>query len=265
MARIVLTAVVIVLLNVLVGCQGFDSGRGQLVPPGTRTSLGSGGAVNIAKARETDFVEQIAVSRQAYQQGLELLVKYYTRTGNNMKFKWAKEELAALDSIPQYKYIVMAETAGANLRASTSIPEADDLYMDALELEKDAGVLIFGKNNDTLRLALDKYDRLIRNYPTSDKIDDAAYKAGVIYEYFQDYSIALLYYERAYQWDPDMTHPAKFRSARILDKRLHRNAEALELYRQAIKTEGKYGKYRIWKEYAEGRIKALYKTEEENE
>ena len=265
MAKIVLTAVVIVLLSVLVGCQGFDSGRGQLVPARTRTSLVPGSVVNIANAGETDFVEQIAVNRQAYRQGLELLIKYYTRTGNNMKFKWVKAELAALDSIPQYKYIVVAETAGANLRASTSIPEADDLYLDALDLEKEAGVLIFGKNNDTLRLALDKYDRLIRNYPSSDKIDDAAYKAGEIYEYFQDYSIALLYYERAYQWDPDMTHPAKFRSARILDKRLHRNAEALELYQQAIKIEGKYGKYRMWKEYAEKRIKALYKTKEENE
>ena len=265
MARIVLTAVVIVLLSVLVGCQGFDSGRGQLVPAGTRTSLGSASVVNIAKAGEADFVEQIAVNRQAYRQGLGLLVKYYTRTGNNMKFKWVKAELAALDSIPQYKYIVEAESAGANLRASTSIPEADDLYMDALDLEKDAGVLIFGKNNDMLRLALDKYDRLIRNYPSSDKIDDAAYKAGEIYEYFQDYSIALLYYDRAFQWDPDTTHPAKFRAARILDKRLHRYAEALELYQQAIKTEGKYGKYRIWKEYAEERIKALYKSEEENE
>ncbi len=265
MARIVLTAVVIVLLNVLVGCQGVDSGRGQLMPARTRTSLGSAGVVNIAKAGETDFVEQIAVNRQAYRQGLELLIRYYTRTGNNMKFNWAKEELAALDSIPQYKYIVEAEAAGANLRASTSIPEADDLYEDALQLEKEAGVLLIAKNNDLLRLALDKYDRLIRNYPSSDKIDDAAYKAGEIYEYFQDYSIALLYYKRSYQWDPTTTQPARFRSARILDKRLHRNAEALELYREAIKTEGKYVKHRIWKEYAEGRIKALYKTEEDND
>jgi tetratricopeptide (TPR) repeat protein len=264
MARIVLTAVVIVLLNVLVGCQGVDSGRGQRMPARTMTSIGSAGVVNIDKAGETDFVEQIAVNRQAYRRGLELLIKYYTKTGNNMKFKWAKEELAGLDSIPQYKYIVEAESAGANLRASVSIPEADDLYKDALQLEKKANVLFIGKNNDLLRLALDKYDRLIKQYPSSDKIDDAAYEAGEIYEYFQDYSIALLYYERAYQWDPDTTHPARFRSARILDK-LHRNAEALELYRQAIKTEGKYGKYRIWKEYAEERIKALYKTEEENE
>ncbi len=41
MAKIVLTAVVIVLLNVLVGCQGIDSGRGQLMPSRTMTSVGS--------------------------------------------------------------------------------------------------------------------------------------------------------------------------------------------------------------------------------
>lgn len=263
MARIILTAVVIVLLNVLVGCQGVDSGRGILMPARTRTSIASAPVVDITKAGETDFVEQIAVNRQAYRQGLELLIRYYTKIGNNMKFKWAKAELAALDSIPQYKYIVEAEAAGPSLRASASIPAADDLYEDALQLEKDAGVLL--KNNDLLRLALDKYDRLIRQHPSSDKIDDAAYKAGVIYEYFQDYSIALLYYKRAYEWDPDTIHPARFRSARILDKRLHRNAEALELYREAIKKEGKYVKHRIWKEYAEERIKALYKTREDND
>lgn len=264
MARIVLTAVVIVLLNVLVGCQGVDSGGSQLMPARTRVLLGSPGVVNIAKAGETDFVEQISVNRQAYRQGLELLIRYYTRTGNNMKFKWAKEELAALDSIPQYKYIFEAVTAGANLRASTSIPEADELYQDALELQQRAGVLFIAKDKELLRLALDKYNRLIRQHPSSDKIDDAACKAGEIYEYFQDYSIALLYYKRAYQWDPDTTQPARFRSARILDKRLHRNAEALELYREAIKTEGRYGKHRMWKEFAEGRIKALYKTERDN-
>ena len=258
MARIVLTALVIVLLNVLVGCQGVDSGRGQLMAARARKSLGTAGVVNIDKAGETDFVEQIAVNRQAYRQGLESLIRYYTKTGNNMKFKWAKDELAALDSIPQYKYIVEAEAAGANLRASSSIPEADDLYADALQLIKDAGVIL--RNNDLLRLALDKFDRLIRQHPSSNKIDDAAFKAGEIHEYFQDYSIALLYYKRAYGWDPDTIHPARFRSARILDK-LHRNAEALALYREAIKTEGKRAKYRIWKKYAEKRIKALYRTE----
>ncbi len=260
MARIVLSTVIIVLLSISLGCQQADSGRGQLISDRDTTAT----TINISQAGETDIVEQIAINRRAYQQGLELLIRYYTKTGNNMKLGWAKEELMSLDSIPQYKYIIEAEILDSNLRASASIPEADDLYMDALELEDEAKVLLIGKNDDKLRQALDKYDRLIRNYPTSDKIDDAAFNAGVIYEYFQDYSIALIYFKRAYQWDPETPNPARFRSARILDKRLHRNAEALELYRQALDTEGKYGKHRIWVQYAEERIRALYKIEGEN-
>ena len=260
MARKVLSAVIIVLLSVSLGCQQADSGRGMRISDRGTTAA----TINISQAGETDIVEQIAINRRAYQQGLELLIRYYTKTGNNMKLNWAKEELMSLDSIPQYKYIIEAEILDSDLRASTSIPEADDLYMDALELEDEARVLLIGRNDDKLRQALDKYDRLIRNYPTSDKIDDAAFNAGEIYEYFQDYSIALIYFKRAFQWDPETPHPARFRSARILDKRLHRNAEALELYREALNTEGKYGKHGKWVEFAEERIRALYKIEGEN-
>jgi tetratricopeptide (TPR) repeat protein len=263
MARIVLSAVIIVLLSVSLGCQQADSGRGRIISSGGTAAIGAG-SVSLSQEGETDIVEQISINRRAYQHGLELLIRYYTKTGNNMKLNWAKAELMALDSVPKYKYIIEAEILDANLRASTSIPEADDLYRDALRLEDEARVLLIGKNDDKLRQALDKYDRLIRSYPTSDKIDDAAFNAGVIYERFQDYSIALLYFKRAYQWDPETPHPARFRSARILDKRLHRNAEALELYREALNTEGKYGKHRMWIEYAEERIQALYKIEGEN-
>ena len=264
MARIVLSTVIIVLLSISLGCQQADSGGGMRIPSQGASATGSVGSVTLSQAGETDIVEQLAINRRAYHQGLELLIRYYTQTGNNMKFNWANEELTALDLIPQYKYIIVAETLDSNLRASTSIPEADDLFKNALRLEEEARVLLIGTNNDKLREALNTYDRLIRNYPTSDKIDDAAFNAGVIYERFQDYSIALLYFQRAYQWDPETPHPARFRSARILDKRLHRNAEALELYREALRTEGKYGKRRIWVEYAEERIKALYKIEGEN-
>jgi tetratricopeptide (TPR) repeat protein len=263
MARLVLSVVLIVLLSISVGCQKADSGRGRLASD-LDTSIGSVGSINLSQSGETDIVEQVVITRRQYQKGLEVLIRYYTRTGNNMKLNWAKKELEALDSIPQYKYIIEAEILPSNLRATTSIPEADEMFEDAQKLEKEARALIIAKNNEKLREALDTYDRLIRNYPTSDKIDDAAFNAGVIYEDFNDYSIALLYFRRAYQWDPDTPHPARFRSARILDKRLHRNAEALELYREALNTEGKYGKRRIWVEYAQQRIRELYKIEGDN-
>jgi len=264
MARLVLSIVLIVLLSISVGCQQADSGKGRLMTDQDTANIGSVGSINLSQAGETDIVEQIVINRRQYQKGLEVLIRYYTKTGNNMKLNWAKKELDALGTIPQYKYIIEAEILPSNLRATTSIPEADDMFEDAVKLEKEARVLIITKNNVKLREALDTYDRLIRNYPTSDKIDDAAFNAGVIYEDFKDYSIALLYFKRAYQWDPETPHPARFRSARILDRRLHRNAEALELYREALNTEGKYGKYRIWVDFAQERIRALYNIEDEN-
>jgi len=262
MARLVCTAALIVLLSVSVGCQNVDKGEGQLIPRSNRPTLGPGSVINIADASEADIVEQMAVNRQAYRQGLELLAGYYVRTGNNMKLEWARKELDALNTMPKYNYIIEANVAPANLKVSASIPEADDIYFDALEIDKKAGTLPLLKNENQLRLALTKYNDLIRMHPSSDKIDDAAYNAGVIYEYFKDYSIALLYYKRAYQWDPETIHPARFRAARVLDKNLHRYAEALQIYQQAVATEGQFEKYREWKEYSEKRIRELQKIDE---
>ena len=262
MARVVCTGILIVLLSVLVGCQDVDRGQGQLIPRNTRRALGPASVVNITDKSEVDVVEQMAVNRQAYRQGLELLVGYYKRTGNNMKLEWANKELAALNTMPKYNYIIEAEVTPQNLKPSASIPEADDIYYDALEIDKNAGTLPILKNQNQLRLALEKYRELIRKHPSSDKIDDAAYRAGVIHEYFKDYSIALLYFKRTFQWDPETPHPARFRAARILDKNLHRNAEALQLYQQAVKIEGQFDKYREWREFAEKRIRELQKVDE---
>jgi tetratricopeptide (TPR) repeat protein len=88
-----------------------------------------------------------------------------------------------------------------------------------------------------LRVALNKYNQLIREYPTSDKIDDAAFKAGRIYEFFDDYEIALLYYKRTYQWNENTFNPARYRAARILDYKLGDRNEALKLYRESLDKE----------------------------
>lgn len=104
-------------------------------------------------------------------------------------------------------------------------------------------------------MALTKYNSLIRQYPNSDKIDDAAYRAAGIYDYFKDYEIALLYYQRAYQWDPDTPYPARFYAASLLDKKLHRRDEALQVYQEAVLREG--DRYDEWKMYGERRIKEL--------
>ena len=260
MAKRICTVTLIVLLNVLVGCQAPDSGVSRRLPDRTRPSIGTGETINLTEAGEVDIVEKIVVNRLAYKQGLELLVKYYTRTGNSHKLEWANKELRALNVMPQYNYIVPV-VASKSYRATTSIPDADLLYEDAMLQKNQAEVVATAiVNKDMYRMALRKFEDVITKYPTSDKIDDAAYQAGEITEYFKDYSIALDYYQRAYTWDPETPHPARFRAARILEQRMHRNAEALELYRQAVEIEGRRGEYREWKDFAEERIRALEKS-----
>ncbi len=255
MARFVVTTSVIFLICVLPGCRSVDTGRAQILPP--QMSVASGPAVDISRAGEADLVEQMAVSRQAYRRGLELLVKHYTKTGNNMKLTWAQKELTSLNSMPQYNYIVEATIAGPDLKPSSSVPNADSLYNDAVRLEEKAGQLLIVKDDNLLRMALDKYNQLISKFPSSDKIDDAAFRAAGIYEHFQDYSIALQYYQRTYQWDPETAYPARFKAAFTLDQRLHRRNEAMLLYQEALLQITKSDEHPLWQQYAEQRVKEL--------
>jgi len=259
MARVILTALFVGLVGVLVGCNGGIEGRGQLMPPRTASSIARAPTVNLSTATEIDLVEHVAANRQAYRQGLELLIGHYTKTGNDMKLAWAKRELAGLCTIPQYRYIIQAEVAGANLKATTSIPDADNLYKDAVDIYEKARFFVL-VDEKLLRVVLDKFNQLIAKYPSSDKIDDAVFKAGQIYEHFKDYSIALLYYKRAFQWDENTIYPARYRAARILDRELHKRDEALALYRQAVEKESRH--YQL-KCAAEQRIRELTKTEEQ--
>ncbi|MGA1980398.1 MAG: hypothetical protein ABSG99_07565 [Sedimentisphaerales bacterium] len=230
MAKTILTVLLIVLLNVLVGCYGPDSGRSQFLPTPMKT-------VSVVEAGEADIIEHMATSRLAYRQYLESLIAYYKKTGDNMKLRWAEDELDRLNDMPQYSYIIEASVAGPNLKAKDSINAANYLYDEAYRLEKAAKRLIVIVDENLLRVALDKYNQVIKQYPTSDKIDEAAYRAGGIYEHFKDYTIALLYYQRAYQWDSATTNPARFKAAYILDQYLHRRAEALPLYQYALGNE----------------------------
>ncbi len=258
MARLILAVTLIILVSVVVGCVGPDSGKGQLISVRARQTTAVT-PVDMSKAGESDLVEQVAVHRQGYRHSLETLADFYRRTGNNMKLAWAEKELSACDTTPQYNYIIEAGVAGPKLQAKTLIAEADDLYREAVEIEGRARQLLVVKDENLLRLALDKYNQLIRMYPSSDKVDDAAYNAAGIYEHFKDYTIALLYYQRAYQWDEQTPYPARFRAALILDKHLHRRAEALELYREAVEKESSHTQ---WVSYAQNRIKAITKSEE---
>ena len=134
--------------------------------------------------------------------------------------------------------------------------DVDYIFGDILKFEKKARFLLI-VNEDQLREALDKYDAFIKDYPTSDKIDDAAFRIAGIHEHFKDYAVALLYYQRAYQWD-NQNASAVFKAAYLLDRKLHRMDEALELYCYAVNFENLSLSYR---EFAQMRIAELTQAE----
>lgn len=258
MTRTVITASVAALLITVAGCPPTDPNLARRLPQRTTYARPAGASDAATQVRssteEIDLVEQLAMHRRAYRQSLVLLVQHYNVVGDNRKQRWAQDELRALDRMPQYRYIIDAEVLPPALQASERIPAADELYLDAMATQREAEPIGILKDEELLRVALDKYNQMIRRYPTSDKIDDAVYRMAGIYEYFRDYEIALLCYQRAYQWDPDTPYPARFMAAQILDRRLHRRDEALKLYQEAVIKEAKFTD---WKNLGERRIREL--------
>jgi tetratricopeptide (TPR) repeat protein len=255
MTRIVTTAAAILILTIAMGCES-NTGISQRLPERTSSYSSSAEPLPLAtpsSSDQIDLVEQLTTHRQAYRRSLQALIQHYDAAGDNAKATWAKEELTALDRIPMFRYIIEADMP-ATLKATERLPAADELYNEAARLEREAGALPVLKNEEVLRAALAKYGEVIRKYPTSDKIDDAAYRMGHIQDYFKDFTLALLSFQRAYQWDANTPYPARFRAANILDRRLRRRDEALVLYQEAIIKEASFDEWRI---PAERRVKEL--------
>ena len=80
---------------------------------------------------------------------------------------------------------------------------------------------------------------IVEEYPTSDKIDDAAFYCGEIHkEYLPGQeTLAVRWYERAWNWNPDTPFPARFQAAVVFDYRLHDRDRALELYHGVVEHE----------------------------
>jgi tetratricopeptide (TPR) repeat protein len=257
MARMILAAALLVSTFIVVGCESTDPDYSMQVMD---RGPASGRAVPIGDidAGEMDIVEQVISNREAYRDSMNMLVQYYNETGNHEKLLWARKELGDLNTMAQYNYVTEAIISGPDLVAKDNIIEANFLYQQALDLKKKAGPVL--RNKKTLRLALANFNALIRMHPSSDKIDDAAFQAGDIYQQFKDYTIALVYFKRTYQWDPATPYPAKFREAFILDDKLLDRAGALDAYSRALEST-EPGQHLNWVKHAEKRIRILDKTD----
>lgn len=216
--------------------------KGPVVSDADSHSLRSEEGVDpsVADAQEVDLVEAVLTHRARYHQSLRQLHDYYMSRGYAAKEEWAAFELKGLRSVKQFRYLLDAEIPSEMLRPSKQIPGADALYQKGRDLMRSGGhgVPVLYREDRMVEAAV-VLRELIEKYPTSDKIDDAAFFLGEIHkEYLPGQELlAVMWYERAWTWNPQTPHPARFQAAVVHDYRLHDRDRALELYQSVVRHE----------------------------
>lgn len=201
--------------------------------------------ISIADAREVDLVEAVVSHRRQYRANLQQLHDYYGSHGYATRQEWAAFELKGLRMVKQSRYLLDAEVPSNALRPTDQIPEADALYEQGRELMRRGGHGVPGiYREDRMVEAANLLRELIELYPSSDKIDDAAFFCGEIHSRYLPAQelIGVQWYERAWTWNPDTPHPARSQAALVYDYRLHDRDRALELYRHVLEHETDNGR-----------------------
>jgi TolA-binding protein len=207
------------------------------VPPASRTpSPAPMAGPPPGPPSDVELVERLLAARRDYQTTLEQLRAHYLKIGDVERAGWAEDELRQFHRMNKQAYRLDLDVPPPTLQAQYNIPEANELYRRGMTY-KDKG---WGSDyTDNQRRAEILFQQLLTNYPQSDKIDDAAYMLGEIYESkaYHHYRRAATYYERCVQWNPNTQFDARLRAARIYDKQIHERQKAIDLYREVITHE----------------------------
>jgi hypothetical protein len=182
-------------------------------------------------AGDIELVEKLLAARLQYQRALEKLRLYYINVGDVERSRWAEEELKQYHLIAKQAFRLDLDVPPPTLQATQNIPEANRIYQRAMAY-KDRGW-----GNDYLfnqRRAELLFQQILSQYPQCDKIGDAAYQLGDIYESkaYRQYRRSAQYYERCFQWHGHTHFDARLRAARLYDKQLLDRGRAIELYRE---------------------------------
>jgi len=235
----------------LVGCNVDRVSFGSRAPkdapvenePGKSSKLASattGVDIVPVEAEEVDLVEAVLQNRADYHQSLTALRDYYKSHGYANKQSWADFELNGIKKVKAFRYIEEAEVPVSKLNPTESVAEADRLYEQGMELMRKGGhgTPLFYREK-TMIQAADVLRDLIEKYPSSDKVDDAAFFLGEIHKEYMpgQEPIAVKWYERAWTWNAQTPHPARFQAAVVYDYRMHDRDRALELYKAVIAEE----------------------------
>jgi tetratricopeptide (TPR) repeat protein len=181
---------------------------------------------------DLELFQRLLAARKDYQKSLENIRLHYLKVGDVEKAKWAEEELRQYHRIPKQAFIIDVVVPPPNLQGHTNVPEANKMLTWAIGTFKDKGWNTDYVDNQ--RRAEILLTDLLTKYPQSDKISDAAFHLGDIYESkaYKQYRLAAVYYERCFQWNPKTHHEARLRAARLYDFEVKDRTRAIELYKE---------------------------------
>ncbi len=183
---------------------------------------------------DTALVERLLAARREYQETLETLRGHYIATGDLQRARLAEEELINFHRYAREGYNSL-DIPPQSLQALYNMPEANNLYRQALAY-KDKG---YGMDYiDNQRRSELLFQQVLTKYPQSDKISDAAYQLGDIYESkaYKQNTRAAQYFERCFQWNTKTQLDARMRAAKLYEK-LNERARAIEIYREIVTHE----------------------------
>lgn len=189
-----------------------------------------------ASTADFELVERVLTARRDYQSSLERLRGYYLSIGDVERGKWAEEELLQYHRVAKQAYLLQLDVPGPTLQASYNDKEAIELFKRAMSYKDKGRGIEYIDNQRRAELLL---QQLLTNHPQSDRIDDAAYELGDLYESkaYKQYRRAATYFERCFQWNHNTEKDARLRAARIYDKQLHESGKASQLYSEVITSE----------------------------
>jgi TolA-binding protein len=180
---------------------------------------------------DIEMVERLMAGRKEYQTTLETLRAFYIGTGDVEKARWAEEELVQFHRIAKHPFCLQLDVPPPTLRGDYNIPEANELYRQAIKYKDHGYGQDYADNQHRAELL---FQQLLTNYPQSDKISDAAYQLGDIYEskVFKQYDRAAAYFERCFQWNPKTHFDARLRAARLYERYQSERSHAIEIYKE---------------------------------
>jgi len=223
------------LIALVAGALVMQAPRAQS-PTGNPPVANSGPAANTPRPNDIELVEKLLVARRDYQKILETLRLHYIQAGDIERAKWAEEELRQYHRISKPAYRLELDVPPPTLAGLTNVPEANKMFTRAMEYKDKGWNTEYIDNQHRAELLLQE---LLTKYPQCNKIDEAAYMLGDIYESkaFKQPRRAAQYFERCFQWNPRTQRDARTRAARIYDRDLQERTKAIDLYREVTTHE----------------------------